>query len=266
MTFLDLYGNFLDQELGTADRVNLFTVAKRKAAINAAQLWFTKETACLQADKVKDLVSGVARYPLDGVLLSDPGNYLGLRAARARTLAHARRCHDDATGGERRFPAAHRTVAQQQRPGWRTSPPSTPECWYKPPRARWSLGLHPPPLIPAGRDGSPGAFVMKPDLLVSDTDVPFTITGNQEFPLRVVKTLMEPWHRALGFYAAHDLEKLRKDRTRSAAALVQAQAEVTNYLGSQHVPQSAVIQPMRTYRRPRHGSRTYGERFGRAPW
>jgi hypothetical protein len=46
MDFVTLYGLELDRELGSADRTVLFTTARRKAAINAAQLEWVKRTEC----------------------------------------------------------------------------------------------------------------------------------------------------------------------------------------------------------------------------
>jgi hypothetical protein len=259
MTFLDLYGAFLDQELGTADRTNLFTIAKRKAAINLAQLWFTTQTACLQTVEPIPLVTGVAEYSLETIILT--GRYLALAPDGPELFI----THTDGTtlqlAGQHDFPRRTEPWLNTSEPGWRSSQPATPTCWYETlDGAAILIGLHPSPLVPAGETWRLDVpYVMKPDAMVTDTDQPFTIAP-------IVKTAMEPWHRALGYYAAHDLEKLRKDLQRSAAALVQAQAEVDNYLGSQHVPQSAVIQPMRLYRRPRFRERTYGARFGRSPW
>lgn len=258
MTFLELYGAFLDQELGTSDRTNLFTVARRQAAINAAQLWFTTQTACLQTDEALPLVNGQAEYRLDSLTT---GPYLALAPEGPELfLTHA----DGTTvqlAGKDDFPRRTIPWLNNSEPGWRTSPPATPSYWYeRMDGAALLFGLYPAPLIPAGETWvAQIPYVLAPDPLVLDPDLPFTIGT-------VVKTTLTPWHRALGYYAAHDLEKLRKDLNRSAAALVQAQAEVQNYLGTQHVPQSAVIQPMRVYRRPRVRDRTYGARFGRAAW
>jgi hypothetical protein len=259
MTFLDLYGAFLDQELGTADRTTLFTTAKRKAAINAAQLWFTTQTVCLQTEELIPLVDGVAEYSLETIIAT--GKYFALAPEGPELFL----THADMTtlqlAGQHDFPRRTEAWLNTSEPGWRSSQPATPTCWYETlDGAAILLGLHPPPRVPVGETWQFRVpYVMKPDTMVVDTDVPFTIST-------IVKTAMEPWHRALGYYAAHDLEKLRKDLPRSAAALVQAQAEVDNYLSSQHVPQSAVIQVMRTYRHRRPMDRTYGARFGRSPW
>lgn len=259
MTFLELYGAFLDQELGSSDRTNLFTTAKRKAAILAAELWFVKETACLQTVAPLTLVSGTAEYSLETLIAS--GKYLELAPKGPEIFI----TYADATtlqiAGKDDFPRRTEAWLNNSEPGWRSSPSSTPTCWYeRMSGAALLMGVYPKPLITVGDTWLLNVpYVMKPDVMSGDSDVPFTVAT-------VVKTTMEPWHRALGYYAAHDLEKLRKDLTRSAAALVQAQGEVGNYLSSQRVPQSAVIQPMRTYRRPARGRSTYGERFGRSPW
>lgn len=49
MTFVDLYGIQLDIELGSADRTQLFTTARRKKAVNDAMHNFERITSCTPA-------------------------------------------------------------------------------------------------------------------------------------------------------------------------------------------------------------------------
>ena len=65
MTFLELYGTELDRELGTTDRTQRFTTARRKAAINAGQLEFVRRTECLTREVSITLSDGVAEYDLE---------------------------------------------------------------------------------------------------------------------------------------------------------------------------------------------------------
>lgn len=66
-TFLQLYGDDLDRELGTADRSVLFNLARRKDAINAAQQEWVKRTECLVGLAAIPLVSGTPEYDLESV-------------------------------------------------------------------------------------------------------------------------------------------------------------------------------------------------------
>ena len=61
MTFLELYGTELDRELGTTDRTQRFTTARRKAAINAGQLEFVRRTECLTREGLAVVFSPEAR-------------------------------------------------------------------------------------------------------------------------------------------------------------------------------------------------------------
>ena len=65
MTFLELYGTELDRELGTVDRTQRFTTARRQAAINAAQVEFVKRTECLTRSVSISLVDGTREYDLE---------------------------------------------------------------------------------------------------------------------------------------------------------------------------------------------------------
>jgi hypothetical protein len=63
--FSTLYGIELDRELGTADRDQRFTTARRKAAINAGQLEFVKRTECLQRQASVTLVDATQEVDLE---------------------------------------------------------------------------------------------------------------------------------------------------------------------------------------------------------
>src|SRR5262245_35922403 len=67
MTFLQLYGTELDRELASADRAKLFTLQRRKDAINAAQLEWNRRTECLQRQLAPDLplVDATQEYDLE---------------------------------------------------------------------------------------------------------------------------------------------------------------------------------------------------------
>ena len=68
MDFLTLYGTELDRELGTTDRTQRFTTARRKEAINAAQLRFLKRTGCVTKQTTIALVDGTQEYDVEATV------------------------------------------------------------------------------------------------------------------------------------------------------------------------------------------------------
>ena len=61
MTFVELYADALDRELASADRNALFTVVRRKYAVNEAQREFTRLTDCYLKEVTIPLVDGTRR-------------------------------------------------------------------------------------------------------------------------------------------------------------------------------------------------------------
>jgi hypothetical protein len=102
----------------------------------------------------------------------------------------------------------------QEEPGWRAVSAGTPtKVYLRRDGGTVNIGLHPAPDITAGDTWTLIVpYVAIPADLSADADEPYTVSSNPVKSLR-------PWHRALVYYAAFDLEKFRKDTGRAATAI-----------------------------------------------
>ena len=67
MDFVTLYSTELTRALGSS-KTDLFTTARRKAAINAAQLEWVRRTECFQRQASVALVDGTQEYDIEASL------------------------------------------------------------------------------------------------------------------------------------------------------------------------------------------------------
>lgn len=204
-TFLQLYGEGLNRELGSdmATSTDLFTVARRKAAINEAQLEFVKQTECFTKSVSVTLIDGQQEYDLDAVISAD--DFLWIAKDGAEFVS------TDAVGnvltfsGED-FPRIDLPELNREQIGWRQASPSQqPTSYYiREDGGRVYLGIVPAPSITAPATASVTLpYVAVPPDMSADGDQPFSVAGNPKRSLR-------PWHQALVHYAAALLEPLRK--------------------------------------------------------
>lgn len=236
-TFAGLYGNDLDRELGSADRSELFTLSRRKAAINAGQLEFVKRTDCLQRQTAITLVTDTQEYDLETVTdfawIAKQG--LAIKIVSGTTTRYIE--GDDLT-------VTTDGRLSLEAPGWRAVSKGTPESVYiRQDGGAVYVGLHPKPSITVGDVWTlilP--YVVVPDDLSADSDAPFTVNGNALVSMR-------PWYRALVHYAAYDLEKLRKDIARSGAQLQLFEAEVQKFIGQSKPKNGTRVRLAFDYRR-----------------
>lgn len=205
MTFLELYGDELDVALGTEDRTERFTTARRQTAINEAQREFARKTDCFVREAQVDLSEGIAEYDLESVINDEAF----LRFAAQQPYLEL----TDADGNVTRiegdsFKRKDIPILDREEPGWRGASDGTPSAWYfRESGGSLFIGLSPAPEVPAGESWLLFVpFVSYPADMVSDTDEPFAATtgGNP------VKTL-RAYHPALVKYAAARLEQLRRN-------------------------------------------------------
>lgn len=230
MTFLQLYGTELDRELASSS-TQLFTTARRQAAVNWAQLEFTKQTECFKRNTTISLVSGTQEYDLEATV-SDFG-FIAKQGISIRITP--------ASGSVRYLQGEDLTPMtverlNYERPNWRAEAAGTPDSYYvDPDGGALNLGLVPKPSITAGDTWVlllP--YVAIPADMSGDADEPFSIASNPVKALRF-------FHRALVHGAAYDLEKFRKDVPRSATQKQLFEQEVSSYFatmkpkGGQHV-------------------------------
>lgn len=236
MTFLELYGDELDRELGTADRSQRFTTARRKAAINAAQREFVRRTECFTREATITLSDGVSEYDLESSItdfgwISRQG--LSVSIDNGSTVRYLE-------GNELVFTTIERLNTEQ--PGWRGWPDGTPQFYYlRTDGGSRYLGFAPAPAITTETVSARVPYVVVPVDMSSDSDEPFTVSGN---PLRSLRF----YHRALVYYAAFDLEKLRKDPQREGLFAQLFDAEVLKYVGEQKPRVSRPVRLMTAYR------------------
>lgn len=240
MTFLELYSTELTRELGSADTTALFTTARRKAAINAAQLKFVEKTECLKRNTTIPIVDGTGEYDIEatvtdfGFIAADGPSIKITHGSTVRYLQG-----DD-------LPFTTITRLNTDEPNWRAASAGTPMAYYLDvDGGALNLGFTPAPDI----SGTDTWLVMLPYVAVppdmsADADEPFTISSNPIKRLRF-------FHRLLVHYAAYDLEKFRKDIGRSAAQLQLWEAGIQEYLGHAKPKNGSMVRLARDYRRPR---------------
>lgn len=237
MDFVTLYGTELDRELGTTDRTQRFTVARRKAAINAGQLEWVKRTECLVKETTVSLVDDTQEYDLESTItdwLQLAKNGVSIRIVSGSNTRYIE--GDDLT---------ETTMARLsiEEPGWRAVSASTPtHRWIRRDGGALKLGLHPKPSIDTETWTAIVQYVLQPSDMSVDADVPFTVSSN-------ALTSLVPWHRALVYYAAFDLEKLRKDTGRQQAMLQLFEAEVEKFKGIEKPKRGQRVRLARDYRR-----------------
>lgn len=238
MTFLDLYGNELDRELGSADRSQLFTLARRKAGINAGQLEWVKRTECFQRQVSFVLTDDRQEYDLEAATdfawIAKQGVSIKIVSATSTRYIE---------GDALEYTEVARLNVEE--PGWRAVTASAPTHWYqRRTGGTVQLGLHPKPSIGAGETWTAVIqIVMVPTDMVADADEPFTCSSN---PLRSLRM----FHRALVHYGAYDLEKFRKDQGRAAAQLQLFELEVAKFTGNEKPKNGQQVRLTRNYRRP----------------
>lgn len=236
MTFLELYGTELDRELGTVDRSQRFTTARRQAAINAAQVEFVKRTECLTRSVSISLVDGTREYDLEASI-SDFGwiskQGLSISVTDGSTTWYYE--GDDLT-----FTTIERLNAEH--PGWRAWTAGIPKYYYIDRNGgALNLGFAPAPDF----DGDTAAVrvhaVVLPADMIADADEPFTVSSNPIKSLRF-------HHRALVYYAAFDLEKLRKDPQREGLFSQLFDAEIEKYFATMKPKGGQQVRFARHYR------------------
>jgi len=205
MTFVEMYGEGLDHELGSSDRTERFTTARRKLAILNAQRDFARDTDCFQREAQIDLQDGISEYDLE-VVINDEAFLRFVDQQPWLQLTDSNGVVRTVTGPE--FPRVDIPLMDREQPGWRSQTGTAPISWYlREDGGRSFIGVTPEPSITAGSTWL--LFVpysAYPADMSLDTDEPFATTagGNTKIVLRA-------YHQALVHKAASQLEKLRRN-------------------------------------------------------
>lgn len=240
MTFLTLFGDHLDRELGSDDRTQLFTTARRKAAINEAQREFVRLTECLIRQATVTLADADQEKDLESVITAGDFWWLAKQGVEVkRTDAASKNTYiagDD-------FPRRDIQFLNIHEPGWRNASKGTPKAWYlREDGGSVFIGFYPAIEIKAGESAVITVpYVAKPAEMSGDNDEPFTVGGN-------IKKMLEPWTYALVHYAAAVLERLRKDSARSERQMQAFGGYVADYLQRQRRKGGEMVTFARNYR------------------
>lgn len=245
--FSSLYGAYLDEELGTDDSTQLFTTARRKSAINKGVREFARLTDCLQRTTTLVIVGGTAEYDLNSTTTIPDGDWRGWSKEQVQVRYVDASSNLTVIGGKDDLPRREIEWLNDFAPGWQDSTVASsvmqlPSVYYeRTDGARRLLGFWPVPST--GSSATMTAvipYLAHPAPLTSDTQEPFAVSGGYRYDLR-------PFHQALVHYAAHQLEKLRKDDQASLNQFQKFMGYVTQYLQDTRVKNGQGLGFIRRY-------------------
>lgn len=208
-SFVDLYADAIDTELGSNDSAVLFTTARRKHAINEGYRQFADLTECLVKQSSVTVSSGAQEFNLLSTTVLSGGDFVRMAAqAPVYQTFDSNGSLIMSLAGDEDFPQREVQWLDAADNGWRSTSYGSPTGWYlRRSGGQMFFGLDRPSDVSTTSSQTAQLlipYVPKPSSMTSDTDVPFTISSQ-------TRTDLEPYHQGLVHYAAHKLEKLRKD-------------------------------------------------------
>jgi hypothetical protein len=218
--FSSLYSARLDRELGSADSTQLFTTARRKAAINEGVQQFADLTECYR--RALTVTWPSKQHTLDLSTYAGSTDFVRFDAEGA-ILTYTDSAGTAIVVGGDDLPRVDRTWLTRYDPQWQTSTVSTgtlqlPSKQY----AEMDGGSYRLGFTPVPSAGSTAAslsvrvsYIARPPALSNDTDEPFTDASS------VVRVDLRIYHQAVVHYAAAQLEKFRRD-TQASTEQMQA--------------------------------------------
>lgn len=246
MTFVDIYGDYLDRELGTTDRSASFKTATRKTVSNEGMREFNRLTNCFVKQVSIALTDNVSEYDLESVITAADFLRLSKQGVEVKKV--------DASGNITYYsgdqlPRRDIPWLNRFQPGWRTATKGQPLSYYlREDGGSEYFGLYPGPSIAAGETHTGIIpYVALPPDMSADADVPFTVSGN-------AKTSLTDWHKAIVHFAAAQLEKyVRKNQQGYSDQMQLFGGYVSDYLQQQHPKGGQQVSFARTYYRQRGG-------------
>lgn len=244
--FSSLYGTRLDRELGTDDSTVLFTTTRRQQAINEGLKEFADLTECLTRWARFDVVGGTSEYDLNSTTTIPGGDFVRF-AKEPIEFSYTDSSSNTQTLAGDDLPRRDILWLDRYMAGWRQSTIASttmqiPGLYYVRPDgpALW-LGFT--PQIGVGPNSSASVrvpYVASCPSLTSSTDVPYTFNSSARTDLTV-------YHQASVHYAAHQLEKLRRDDQASDRQLQKFMGYVSRYVQSMRIKGGRAIQTARSY-------------------
>lgn len=252
MTFAQLYGDKLDEKLGTADRTQRFTTVRRKEWVNEGQRKFNEQTGCYVKRVAIAIVDGTQEYDLESASVISANDYLW----PSETSASLRRY--DGSGSANtdyaytegpELPFVREETLNQIRPNWRAESAATPECWtLRKDASALYLVLVPAPDVPSGETWTLyWPYVAQPADMSSDSHEPY---GNA-----TPRKSLRPYHDAILFYATAQGELLRKDIQKHEYWMKRFAGEVLRYTATQAPKNGQAIRLAHNYRTRLRGGR-----------
>lgn len=225
-SFADLYTDAIDTELGSNDSAVLFTTARRKHAVNEGLRQFADLTECLVRQSTVTVTSSGQEYNLNATTVIAAGDFVRVAAqAPVYQTFDSNGSLQMSLAGDEDFPQRDVQWLDAADNGWRSTSLGTPSAWYlRRDGGALYFGLDCPADVSSNETAQliiP--YVPKPSSMTSDTDVPFTLGG-------LTRNDLEPYHQGLVHYAAHKLEKLRKDMEASDRQLQAFLGYVQRYI------------------------------------
>ena len=251
--FSSLYTTYLDEELGTDDSTVLFTTARRKAAINKGADRFASLTECLVRSTSFTVVSGTAEYDLNSTLVIQDGDFQGFDKIPAQFLAIQSSTSSTVlvttylAGRDQFVRRDIDWILQHESGSINVAPASTsavqfPRYYYVYPSAHeLLLGLYPMPQFTTSYAATVTvSYIADTPVMSSATDEPFQFNG-------LVRKDLRAYHQGVVHYAAHQLEKLRKDDAAADRQLKKFNDYVVEYLQSMRIKGGRQIRQARSY-------------------
>ncbi len=244
--FSSLFGTRLDRELGTDDSTVLFTSARRKAAVNEGAVEFANLTGCLTRWATFTGTGGTSEYDLNSTTIIAGGDFGGFAKEPVEFRYVDASSNVIELSGDS-LPRRDIPWLHQYRPSWRLSTVASsvmqlPELYYErlDGSARF-LGFTPVPST-----GSSASFTVRvpyladAPVMTSDTNEPFTFNSS-------VRLDLSGYHQGLVHYAAHQLEKLRRDDQASDRQLQKFLGYVSRAIQDMRVRGPRAIRQARNY-------------------
>lgn len=262
-TFGDLYQNALDVELGTNDSAVLFTTARRQHAINEGYRQFADLTECLVRQSTVSVSSSAQEFNLLSTTVLPAGQF-----ARMASRGPIYRTYDTngtvtrTIVGDTDFPQRAIQWLDAADAWWRSTTAGQPTGWYlRPDAGALYFGLDRPADVSTSETAELTiSYVPQVSSMTSSTDVPFTLSGQ-------TRNDLQPYVQAITHYAAHDLEKLRKDQGASDRQLQKFLGYVQRYWQAMRPKGGRSVRAQKSYFRVARGGR-WDDRWGnpQAPW
>lgn len=223
-TFQALYDDALHTELGTNDTAVLFTSARRKHQINEGMRQFAALTECSVRQSTISVSTSAQEYNLNSSQIIADQDFLKM-AAQGPVFQISGSNGLVLTLEGPNFPQVSIPFLDNARVGWRSTVAAYPDGWYlREDGGANYIGL-PNPVYLANSSQTAKIllpYVAKPSSMTSDTALPFTYNG-------LTRHDLEPYHQAAVHFAAHRLEKLRKDKEASDEQLKAFMGYVQRY-------------------------------------